>query len=314
VGLTFLLVGLGSAYWINIQYSYLRLFPANELAFLSKLSEPPLHGRTSAAGNYSLPFAVATGTWSYLDPGILTGKLSLGPNGYEMGHSNIYVWFADRATNASYRRPDMFICYVSQTFQTALAQLSESAARNNWCSTLGIVRQAMTGSAWPLHHRILARDESGRDRWAIVDLDWDFPPYLKPAQGASQARPVAARVMQAGANRSLDVRYVYAQQDGMPEAQSDIELYKLIRWDNGCRIAATPAITWRVSGGAAALPLPQELNGAYVIAVIPQTETKPGQPSYSEAIVLNLSASVGVGSCAWTVAQAQGGWVLLQAE
>ena len=131
--------------WVTGQTVNLRLLPPDSFSFVKALRAPEFQGANSAASNYALPFHDQSGGWSYLDPALLSGRIDLSESGFAIRRDTTYLWFADRATNRDYERPDLFICYISQTFQTALADLQSGLeAGNPWCTTLGTIPRGHT--------------------------------------------------------------------------------------------------------------------------------------------------------------------------
>ena len=115
---------------------------------------------------------------------------------------------------------------------------------------------------------------SGRESWAILELDWEYPPYLEAfPEGAGSARVrVTLRDREDGA--LLHVSYRYAHQEGAPERGSMIRLYRLM--SNGTMKAL------RETTPRQPLVLPPGSTGQFVASVIPRTSSKSGREYFSD--------------------------------
>jgi hypothetical protein len=157
-----------SAFWATTQATYIKWIPADEYDFLTLLDKPPFKGASFVVNNYAAPVAVTTGQWAYYDP--IFGYLRLEKID---GESRLvrdfrYLWLADRS-NPAYLEPAFFLCVIPQDMGTALRPGMRDL---NGCTNLPLVRDA--GKAIPglLSTTLVAHDKSGRDRWAIIRLDW----------------------------------------------------------------------------------------------------------------------------------------------
>src|SRR5262249_40714641 len=153
-------------WWISVQVANARLFPPDNLAVVNALRALP--SPTTIANAYPVPFAVATGQWSYLDETFSSGRVVFS-SGYGHPLDRKYQWFADRATNPAYDRPAAFVCLLTPNYRSVAQQLLYP--QTNRCAENGIVQWTQRGEerTWP-HHTIAARDPSGRDAWAVVNL------------------------------------------------------------------------------------------------------------------------------------------------
>ena len=183
-------LGLGvTLYWADLQLSYARFLPTDHYAFLDHLRAPRYRGASFVTNNFAAPVAVSSGGWAYVDPVIGQGLLRAGDEAPEVARDFRYLWAADRESNRGYQTPEFFVCMMWADLRTAVVNASDAAER--WapgCSDLGLVRAAEAGGLGPLGLSVVARDESGRDRWAIVELDWQAG-----ASGGPGDRHVGAR-------------------------------------------------------------------------------------------------------------------------
>lgn len=258
-----------TAWWLAIQVANARLFPANGLAVLDALQAQPGSLKT-VANSYPAPFAVTTGQWSYLDETFSSGRIVFSPrSGYAHPLDRKYLWFADRATNPEYDKPDSFICLLTPNYRAAALQIA-NPERVSRCADNGIVQwtQRNEPKTWP-HHTIAARDPSGRDAWTIVKLDWDFPPFLT-------AEPKVTAAKTAG-SLALTALYDFRQQEAKPEYRTDIEIWPVARNGSFCAVRGGSLAASAAKGGRTTLVLPESDVDTELIALVrPQTATRIG--------------------------------------
>jgi hypothetical protein len=161
--------------WTVVQSRYLHLFPPDRLAFVNLLKDPAFRGRGLISNNYAVPFALAANTWAYIqpNPSALAGGSLLSQN--SAPHIDYdYLWLADRRTNASYSKPDIYVCFNSwSTLHSLVAHISTPRAGAFGCSRTPIVDRALsskTDQSLP-NAKVLARDAED-DHWAILRLEW----------------------------------------------------------------------------------------------------------------------------------------------
>jgi hypothetical protein len=226
---------------------------------------------TIVSNSFSDPFSVATGQWAFWDETFSAGRTAYSPQtGYRYLFDKKYLWVADR-DNLQYEKPDLFLCLIPSTFRAAADRLV-GAENGTRCSENRVVQYAEQGKAvWP-RPAVIARDPSARDGWAIVKLDWDFPPYL----GARPAVTAAA----AGAAGALEVTYDYRQQDGKPEKSTDLEIWPIARNGATCALSKAPVAAAEAAGGIVTLSLPRAVSELVALAR-PRTETRSGAPFFS---------------------------------
>jgi hypothetical protein len=111
-------IGLASAvlYWSNLQAFLFRKLPPDEISFFPILSAPPFRGSTFAASIYGGTLAYFSKNWAYFDTNsaLAEANVILEPDGYRVKRDDSYVWFADRAVNVAYSKPEYFL---AMTFQ-----------------------------------------------------------------------------------------------------------------------------------------------------------------------------------------------------
>ena len=160
---TLLVACVGS--WLTIQAFLVQRLPPDRLALLFHALER-IAGHTTVVSTYAAPVAIETGAWSYFDPVFFTEQWSNEyPTDAVTPHDYRYLWFADRASNESYRQPEYFICLVQLSFYNI-------GSKSNWsnCGQLEGIREIREGDSF-FAHREVARDEK-YDIWSIVKLDW----------------------------------------------------------------------------------------------------------------------------------------------
>ena len=184
-------------YWGTLQTFLFRKLPPDTISFLPILSTPPFHGSTFTALSYGATPAYFSGNWAYLDAdsAIGEGSVKLGPDGYEVKQNLTYAWFADRAVNPAYRKPEYFLTMTYKSL--GLAYLTdEKIGRRPRAGDVPLIRAIREGRTSYLHPVEVARDPSPLDRWSIVRLDWDFPLDLsRPFSSAPLPRQSIVRPM-----------------------------------------------------------------------------------------------------------------------
>jgi hypothetical protein len=184
-GLRWLSVGVVTAlciYWIGMQVTYFRALPPLHYAFLRLLGEPPFRGASFVVTGYAGPIAASTQNWAYLDVNLLRNELVIEGGSNELALDTRYLWFADKLSNPSYRKPDYFICIASQTLNSMAEAASRRAGNlttSSGCEQHQLVRIArgFDPSAFDPKPSLAAFDVEGPaavgyERWAIVKLYW----------------------------------------------------------------------------------------------------------------------------------------------
>jgi hypothetical protein len=271
--------------WGVAQAAWFRLLPPDSFAFTKVLASAGIKpGDGIVSNNYALPFFTGTGTWAYPDPVIGTGSLVKGSKGYDYMRDRRYLWLADRRRNRDYLRPAYFVCFFGNTFNSALDALHPEPLRSRPCSSLGLVRNAMAPELGPMRPEIIARDKKW-DRWAIVKMDWDFPPFLAlfPGQGDNL---VLAEKGGAGKSGRLTVRYRFVQQDGRPEKATRLDVFMVYRQGQNCAPRGKPVASVIANGGRGIAVIPEGLRGLIAVRLTPTTATKAGLPGWSRVFTV----------------------------
>lgn len=288
------------AYWIGLQAAYTKLLPPDHFSFLTRLKAPPFKGASFAVNTYAAPIAVATGNWAYFDP-ILGQDLTLPTEyGFEVKRDLRLLWLADKEINRNYLEPDYFLCINPQGLKSAIDSLRRFI-RAPGCSGLPLARTSTHRPPPSLNHTVVLADQSNRDGWAVVKLDWDYPPYLRQLSAVpmDDATRVAVRTRQspATARITFDIDYRYAQQKGKPEAGTMYALYALKDPAHGCA-RADEIEPVAQSPQRDNLSLPDTFSGIAKIGVTPRTATKTGREYYSKIFSVgtrNVECTSGLG-------------------
>jgi hypothetical protein len=268
-------------FWLNMQATYLALLPPNHFAFLKMLAQPPYRGASFTLNTYAAPTAAYTDQWAYMDTTLAQARIALTDNGFTVAQElQSYLWLADRRTNPAYRRPDYYLCMRYQSLADALYRIRGAESRDGACSDVPIVQRADSPNQPYLHYQVVTRDASPFDGWAIVKLDWDFPPYLKRLPDGDGQAQVTVEIVPGSGGSALDVRYQYAQQDGQPEQGTVLRLYGLAADRSRCLLAEQP--------GPGRLMVPPGLSGTVQVSVQPATATKRGDESFSDDVVVGV--------------------------
>jgi hypothetical protein len=155
------------------------------------------------------------------------------------------------------------------------------------CSRYPLVQLASSPTPdAPLHPTLVAEDPTDQDAWAIVRMDWDYPPYLRPLDAGRPDSEVQARLLQG----RLEVTYSYAQQDGVAEAASLVRVYQLATDGSRCLLGE--------GRGTRLLDLPDDFSGTVQASVVPSSQTKAGREYFAPPLrVGNAGQAPDVVSC-----------------
>jgi hypothetical protein len=262
-------------YWGSLQTFLLRKLPPDEISFFSILSKSPFRGATFAASIYGGTLSYFNKNWAYYDANsaLAQGGVTLGPDGYEVKRDDAYVWFADRGVNAAYNKPEYLLAMTFQFWATyglgPAYLMDDNVARRPRAGDVPLIRAVREGRTSYLHPVEVARDPSPLDRWSIVRLDWDFPPFLRPLDGGEF---VALEASSTGDGTRVHVDYRYAHQEGLPEAGTRVTLLAQSR----CGAPEqTVAMSPTVMGGRE-FTVPASFAGTVRAEVQPATARKAG--------------------------------------
>jgi hypothetical protein len=234
-----------------------------------------------------------------------TAQIIVTSDGYDMKRDNRYVWLADRKTNPGYRTPDYFVCMSAQSFATLAATFGERHGRWINCLDDEIIQQDLHHIPRPLEHRLVDWDKEGERRnrwasWAIVKMDWEYPPFLTPAPGADPQHPVAIAVQEkrtgpkTGAYE-ITYQYHYTQQENVPERPPLVELLSFGK-DTDCDARGIEGEVLSSSEGSP-LKLPRNFVGKIAIRLTPRSKSKDGQPYYSQLVRIEPHSSLHLRPC-----------------
>lgn len=162
-----LLLGLLSWYWLVLQVRWVYWIEPTA-ALLKELQKPQYKSASFVVDNYAAPVAFTTKGWAYFDPVIGNSELRNPDGKFYLRRDFRYLWLADKRSNPRYFEPNYFVCW-------SLRQLLDPVSGRRKCEDVRIVAEARSGSSL-LGHQEVARDESGRDGWSIIKLDWTYPP------------------------------------------------------------------------------------------------------------------------------------------
>jgi hypothetical protein len=270
----FLLLG-----WLGIQWQYMSLMPPTSLSFYAGLEQPPFKGASFALRMYAAPVSAATGQWAYFDQLLYRGGAELTDSGYAVtGDTHTYLWFADRESNPAYAKPDYYLCFAPQYLDTAVERLNGQP--ETYCSTLPLVRDALANPEGFPRDRVVARDNSGGSQWAIVKLDWDYPPYLRRLPGTQSSRYVQVESDYQPTAIHVYPRFDAQQQDGVPQTDPSVRVY----WTS----AANECLLY-AGNDASGIDLPLDFWGLIRIAVAPRTADMDGEEYSSDPVLVGLT-------------------------
>jgi hypothetical protein len=120
-----------------------------------------------------------------------------------------------------------------------------------------------------MHPKIIDADKSGKDLWAIIKLDNDFPPFLMP-------HPNQRIVDLEKTARWLKVNYLFRQQLNNPENKTEISLYKL----ENCNSLERPQLI--LTSNSPLIEVNKTPGEIFQVSVQPHSATKAGETYWSE--------------------------------
>ncbi|MFI5020430.1 MAG: hypothetical protein ACHQRJ_02090 [Alphaproteobacteria bacterium] len=270
------LLAAGAVYWAGLQLSYIRLLPPDHAGFFRKLAEPPFRGSGFVSNSYAAPLTVFTGEWGYSDTAIGKGGIVLTADGYVVHrdmHSNL--WFADRESNPAYAVPEFYACFMQQNLAAAAAR--RVAQQHGWqpaggCSTIPLIAEAGRPDAI-LRNEVVARDAPASDYWAVVRLDFDYPPYVRTLEATVER--------DAAGGRRAAYRADAEQQQGKPLVSPLAELVAM-PGDGSCKLDPAHLVTLAKTEDGSPLSLAPDFTGTLAVRYVPRTATREGEPVLSQ--------------------------------
>ena len=289
-------VALG--YWGVLQQSYVALFPPQHYDFLKIMRNKPYIGRTAVVNNYSAPVAAATGAWAYYDSVIEFGRVKLTREGYKLHRdARTYLWFADRKMNRDYLRPDLFVCMIPQSraMVASILNLRKNAKAGetfSGCEATGLVSQALKNEKSSPGHRLLVLDREGLQQrgyaaWAVVEFNYDFPPYLRPMrawQGRNYAVDISAGPVDES-GRTLSLKYeALSQQEG---TAADVDVRVILRGKTkACGDRETSSEEIKRGTNLRSIQMPADFAGIIQVVAVPKSGSKIGREGRSPLLRL----------------------------
>lgn len=265
------MLGLISFQWFNIQYSYYKIFPPTSMTFIKQLRKPEFQGKSIITNQYPLPFSYEAYSWGYNGTNFGAGELSLNNEGYSMSHEIEYLWYKNRDVFPDYKKPDYYVCFAAHSFDTAVNELNNFSQRSRRCSCDRIVSQSILSTDFTendlrLRHKLLMRDEFNHDAWAIVKMDWEFPPHFAKIKNTQRHFDVKYDK----SKQVLKINYAFKQQDGIQEKFSK---FKIVHNYKGKKTILHEVYA---KNGTANIKLSRNLPGTIEIIGLPCTENKSG--------------------------------------
>ena len=275
VALSLGLAGFLVTWWLHVQVTYASAMPASDFNGLrAVLQQSPLKGASFVVNNYPALAAAYTGQWAYQDgDGAMTAldRLRFTSSGYtQRAYSTPYLWMADRNTNSVYQTPDYFLCMEPEDMGSLVNKLTTHGAVKR-CSDNPTVKVAADGTSG---NTLIARDQSGWDAWAVVKLDWHYPPYLLPLPQYGPHRLVGFTLTRTSTGVGVQVYYRYAQQEGQSEGGSIVRLYRSSADGN------LTLLQENIDG--APFLIPTKDVGDLRVSVTPQSVDTPGREYFAD--------------------------------
>lgn len=161
IGLLFLFTAL----WFQLQWDYLKEFPPTDFNFVRLFRDAPFHNKSMISNTYAVPFAYVSQSWGYLDPEFGNSDISTTvPHTYNYKHDYRYLWFADADSNPMYKKPQLYVCWLSYY---SIEQFGQPKPK---CGDIPLIRDIRNRKSLEFGMEELAHDMSGRDKWSIVRL------------------------------------------------------------------------------------------------------------------------------------------------
>ncbi|OLE76091.1 hypothetical protein AUG19_03475 [archaeon 13_1_20CM_2_54_9] len=275
------LAGYFLVYWVWLQVGFVKLFPYDSFVFMKMFRQAPYRGSSFVVNNDATPIFTFTGQWAYYDAEIGKGELTLTPGGFTVRRNLHTLWLADRNRRLDYLKPDYFLCFESRSVHSVTERLSSGGLRISGCGEVGIVKQASLNTTTILRHRLVDRDDSLDNSWAVVKLDWDFPPFLEPLTSENGGTAVQLKVMKTSAGWVADVNYRYRHQEGLPEEETQVRLFSVEPKPLGTTRSEAARKRRLIAEGIRQrrFLLPRQFEGFLQATVSPATATKIG-PQY----------------------------------
>jgi hypothetical protein len=270
-----------AGYWIVVNRTYATLLPPTQYAFVKLFASPPLHGSSAVVNNYHTPLSLMSGSWAYYDHDFgVENSVRQTPTGYMLSSNPIpRLWQADKLTNPDYARPDTFVCMRLRNFDSfAIPSSPPKDFDRSDCSALPLVERIERKRQRIVEHKLVARDPNTPATWAIVQLDWDFPPFLVNLDNGQSDELVRLVVTAGPANTAVQVQYQYFQQDGVSERGSTVRIHAAGADGRWC--------VYERSSNRTSFTLPADFRGTIRASVSPRSETKSGQETFGEPIVI----------------------------
>ena len=259
--------------WLAAQVTVAMALPPTTFYGLAKVLRTLPPGSTIVSNNYTAPFTVLTGDWSYIDATFAGAEIIRdAEKGYRYPSDRSLLWQADRATNPDYMRPAYYVCFYQPDLSVAVQRM-DTQNESRSCETSGLAKLALhkRDGIWP-ENEVVATGELNH-HWMLIKLDWDFSPYF----GA----PIALNVIPSGASTHLDIRYQYRQQDNIPEAKTQAGIYALQRNGDDCLLVDKAIGLTQGRNGHMAMDARLDRDTPYVVVVHSFTKTRMSEPFFS---------------------------------
>lgn len=296
-----------SVFWIGRQWTYFSLLPPDGANPYARLDRSPYQGASFVVNGYGAPVAAKTGSWAYIDNlFIATGAYRLDAHGYRPDGSDVYKWLANRDA-PKYRAPDYAICTSITGFESA-AFVVQLMRRNPErlmhpsdafkprievpgvppliVPPFGCVSAFLQGEKLQNNESnkprltLVDRDLSPLNRWSIVKLESDFPPFLSPLPGQKEYRINLALNRTTTGRCVAEIHYAYQQQQGKPEAGSILRAWL----EHPTKDEIRKGRELYYGTAKASLALPPIVNGKLMVSLTPKTLTRVGETYTSEQV------------------------------
>ncbi len=184
---------------------------------------------------------------------------------------------------------------LGQTLPQLAARLNNPNAPPSGCSAQGLVTNVTQANTPAIDYQLMGTSGSESDSWAIVKLDYDYPPYLE--QLGPDLKDGVNLLMEKTGDRILRprVEYGFQQVSGAHEGNSLLELYAS---ENSDCDSESPQ--WqRIYSGPLdhVLSLPTDFTGTLQAFVTPRTASKQGWRFHSAVMHIKEGDLPSFGEC-----------------
>ncbi len=297
--LALLLVIHLAVFWIGRQWSYFSLLPPDGAKQFQILDKLPYASEGFVVRNYAAPVSVKTNAWAYINNQFIAGgAYHLDDSGYRIGGNDTLKWFADRDA-VKYRTPMFALCYSQPSFANARKVLSLMKANPNVLRVPDDIYSPrfngleINGNETPFgcsdafdsgrsigkniqgepRSTLIATDASLLHRWKLIELEKDYPPYLKYLK--KQGSYISISFQRTLQDCFVNFTYAYQQQNSVPENGSKVDLLLEPAFGKIANAHLTGLASQKIR-------IPSDFQGKLLVKITPASDSRIGRTYQSE--------------------------------